>query len=513
MKIEADRIVLPYIVPAEKIGLPTKGATIHTCKMLHSGEAQPQKIAQSMGIKCPVDMYLLEGRIHPVDPEAEDINFEACMPVQWNGKLIQAGGSGLDGFVWPCTIPLSGQDPAHGPLEQGYAIFSSDGGHSINQDDPSDVRWAENRESLENFGCLQLKKTRDTVVCLTNVLYGQLPEKIYFYGGSNGGRECMKAIQNFPEDYDGAICFYPVLYFILKILADCRIAGAIEDRGSAGYISKEVCDQIKSIAVELCDGLDGVQDGIVSNLEAAAGRRSEVSEKIRKILTKEQFEVLQIIGEAMTVPFPLGYGPVSLPGYQIYEGTTLELHFGSPDGTRRSYSAAAGGGFINYALGFSEHFDAAHFCPEDRKEELQALSHLLDAYDPDLDRFFGHGGKLLLVQGSADPLVTVYGTNQYYERLVERYGDEMLTSVMRYYVVPGFGHGPGGSFTFTADMIGALDDWVVEGTAPEALIGTDQNPETAGRTRPLCEYPCYPHYMGGDVDKADSYIKLAEYCC
>ena len=33
--------------------------------------------------------------------------------------------------------------------------------------------------------------------------------KAYFAGGSTGGREAMQAIQRWPEDWDGAIAWYP----------------------------------------------------------------------------------------------------------------------------------------------------------------------------------------------------------------------------------------------------------------------------------------------------------------
>lgn len=498
----------PLKIKAEKIALPTSGVTIDTCTLLHTGDAGTSTISQRFQLYVDTDMYSIEGRIHPVDHEAQDIHFELGIPLKWNGKLIQAGGGGLDGYVIPSIFPMTGQDPEKSALKQGYAVVGSDGGHSMEEGNPWGCRWALNKEMLMNFASEQLKKTKDAASILLEMVMGKQPDKVYFYGGSNGGRECMKAIQNYPDDYDGAICFFPVLYWVLKILADCRIADALEDYGDKGIINAKLQEKIKQIALEVCDNLDGASDGLVSNLCEAAKKSVVVEEKIKKLLTKEQFEILRKIGDDMSVPFPLGYGEVTLPGYQIYEGTPINLHLTSTPEKRESGPAAGGDEFLKYAVVGEENYDVRHFEPENWKTELQNVSKLLDAYSTNLDRFFEKGGKLLMVQGTADPLVCVYGTNQYYERLIERYGKEKLDQSMRYYVVPGFGHGPGGDFLLSTDMIGALDQWVVNEISPKDMIAVDLNESTRGRTRPLCEYPSFPHYTGqGDINEADSFVK------
>ena len=57
-----------------------------------------------------------------------------------------------------------------------------------------------------------------------------------------------------------------------------------------------------------------------------------------------------------------------------------------------------------------------------------------------------------------------------------------------------------------ADLLDSLDNWVINGKAPNNMIAMDQNPKTAGRTRPLCEYPAWPKYKGsGDINSAQNY--------
>jgi feruloyl esterase len=56
------------------------------------------------------------------------------------------------------------------------------------------------------------------------------------------------------------------------------------------------------------------------------------------------------------------------------------------------------------------------------------------------------------------------------------------------------------------DELGALDEWVSNGVAPETLLGSDIAPATNGRTRPICRYPGYPRYLGkGSINLAANF--------
>jgi hypothetical protein len=80
-----------------------------------------------------------------------------------------------------------------------------------------------------------------------------------------------------------------------------------------------------------------------------------------------------------------------------------------------------------------------------------------------------------------------------------------VDSFMRLYMVPGYQHG-NGVFIPSVDLIGALDDWVSHGNAPDTLVTTDIAQDTNGRTRPLCRYPAYPRYRGkGNLNRASNY--------
>jgi feruloyl esterase len=149
-------------------------------------------------------------------------------------------------------------------------------------------------------------------------------------------------------------------------------------------------------------------------------------------------------------------------------------------------------------------FDTLTFAAKDHATKLQAVSRLVDASSDDLRAFRRRGGKLLMLHGTLDMAVTPHNTHAYWRRLQRRFGSG-LRDFARYYVVPGYGHGSG-VFTVGWDSLGALDAWVERGEAPREPVATDLARTTAGRTRPLCDYPAWPRYRGaGDPDRAASF--------
>jgi len=131
----------------------------------------------------------------------------------------------------------------------------------------------------------------------------------------------------------------------------------------------------------------------------------------------------------------------------------------------------------------------------------------MDATSTNIEPFVARGGKWLLVHGTSDPLITFQGSVDYYNALLLKLGRPQVDAFLRFYQVPGYGHGTG-HFNATGGIpvLDALEGWVEQGKAPEELVATDANPATAGRTRPLCIYPSWPKYNGsGDLNAAGSY--------
>jgi feruloyl esterase len=139
-------------------------------------------------------------------------------------------------------------------------------------------------------------------------------------------------------------------------------------------------------------------------------------------------------------------------------------------------------------------------------DRMVELGGLLDMPKTDLSAFRAHGGKILLIHGLSDQLLPAKATEEYYEAVVAAMGPENVSAFLKFYEIPGTAHsGFGIAFSPTWDVLGALDSWVVEGKAPVSPMVTDTY-GIPGRTRPLCEYPSWPKYLGkGNVNDAASF--------
>ena len=129
----------------------------------------------------------------------------------------------------------------------------------------------------------------------------------------------------------------------------------------------------------------------------------------------------------------------------------------------------------------------------------------VEAVDPDLRKFQKSGGKLLMYQGWADPVVPGGDTVNYYEEVLRSTG-QTATSSVRLFMVPGMGHCNGGPGASNFDALKALDDWVTGIQVPDRIIASHM---TAGKptfTRPLCPYPQSARWDGkDDPTQASSY--------
>ena len=453
--------------------------------------------------------YRIHGRIFSVDPAASDIHFQVNLPVHWNGKMLQYGGGGFNGAVISGEYQLKWQrmcDPT--PLEQGYATFGSDSGHTGTV---MDCSFALVEEELQNFAHQSLKKVLDAAVQIVFAAYGEKPEKVYFAGGSNGGREALKAVQRYPDSYDGAVCMFPAVYMVPLMLANDDFYRRISRNENAGWIDPETYEKVTAAVMRTCDCLDGLQDGIVSDLAGAGNHADEIWESVSDFLTAAQLKELKKTMQPYPLPYEHADGIKEVPVRSIFTGAplisrTINLYGPTPGG-RDGYERERCENAVRYLIAQDETYDTDSFRPEDWKERIREVSALIDASDTDLDAYFAKGGKLILMHGTADQLITVKSSIDYYERLLMRYGKRDLEQNMRFYLVPGYGHSKGGPFQMGADMMKILDDWVCGGKAPDEIIMHDENMETYGRIRPLYPYPDYAGFAGGDPDLASVYIR------
>lgn len=515
------------VIPASQIGLPTAGAKVTTASTI-AGNAEGH-----VPPHC-----LVAGEISPVDKDAPNIEFNVALPTEWNGKAFMLGGGGFNGFIPEVASRLTTGEASPSPLERGYAVFSSDSGHK-SRTPPFilDSEFALNEEAYLNYMGDALKKTRDVASAVIRKAFGSTPAKSYFIGGSNGGREALVVAGRWPDDWDGIVASYPARNGMVMAMQGLRVSQLLATPG--GFISPEKRSLVYKAALETCDGIDGAEDGIISNVkgchalfdpaEAMSGgaplRCPNGADGLANCLSDTELTVLRKIDAPTPLPFKLPTGDTHLLGFNVYTSDTgrppnsqmqaavTMMAFGLKppasqfeDGMSFFYQIA--NKIIRYMVVQDPDFDPFSFDianPGPYANRLRKLSEI-DARDLDLARFAGKGGKLIILQGTDDMEVNARLTEAYYLQLRDSLGDEVADHMIRYYEVPGFGHGRSTIFRPVWDPVTAIEAWVEDGKDPaNDLVGTDMAGKP-GRTRPLCQYPLWPKYEKGDVDAASSFV-------
>ena len=516
-------------IPASAIGLPTTGASLtYGLTVAPSGSG-----AAAVPEHCEV-----YGTIKPVDPSAPSIAFKVALPTVWNRKAILMGGGGFNG-----AIPNVKGNVANGaadqplPLARGYATFASDSGHQAVLLGAAEGYWALNDEAVQNFIGDALKKTRDVAVEVMKARYGQAPMRSYVIGGSTGGREALTSIQRWPADWDGAVAWYPAWNDMMALVSGVRVTRALAKPGA--YIPGSKRALIQNAALERCDALDGVKDGLISNQARCNQVFDPMTAKVAgkplrcpggldtgdTCLSNPQILALRAMNAPTRLRYAVASGETGYPGFNVWGSdlgittrssstqTTvnqLALNLTAP-ATVMSPTAPFISYFVDQAFKYmvtrDATFDTVGFDPEAPGpwvERISALSKGLDT-STDLSGFKARGGKLLMAHGHSDVLVSTRATADYYQRLQKQYGVAATHAFVRYHEIAGFGHAVSSDFNATWDALAALDAWVEQGVAPDKQITTD-TVGVPGRTRPLCDHPLWPKYRGvGDVNAAASF--------
>jgi feruloyl esterase len=290
-------------------------------------------------------------------------------------------------------------------------------------------------------------------------------------------------------------------------------------------------------AMTICDELDGVADGIISNQTACNAifnpnvvRCPGGADTGDTCLSDAQIAALNIYNTPANFNFVMASGLQSFPGSNVWGadlgmtqadagGYVLQpfvifLTLGTvqpalPATRSMPYLSPFMDQFMKYAVvrDATGTFDTLSIDPENPGPYADRISELSKELDTstDISAFVARGGKLLLAHGLQDVLVSTRASEMYWELLQAQFGLAHVDTFARFYEVPGAGHAFGSAFTPGWDSLTALENWVEEGIAPENQIATDTAVH-AGRTRPLCEYPTWPKYKGsGDPNLASSF--------
>jgi feruloyl esterase len=517
---------LAAAIAPDRIGLSSGGATITSATLVAASalavaERGPTPAA-TITPAAPQHCRVL-GSIAPLDSKAPLIQFQVNLPTAWNGRSVQYGGGGFNGVLIPGTglLPAAPYDkPA--PLAQGFVTVGTDSGHQNQPGQPPQV-FALNDEALVNFAHASYRKVRDVSVVLMQRAYGRAPDKLFFVGSSEGGREGLVMAQRYPDAFDGIFSRVPVLHW--TGLQHAGLRDGIASMGE-GWIRPPQVKLVHDAVLQACDAADGLADGLVSD-PLGCRKRFDVN-SLRcagtagdTCLTEPQIKAVQALHSAYRFDFDLANGLREYPG-RGPSGEDLPS-FGPTGGWRAWWTGAAppalppvpangiawfyGGGAIQYFYAQDPAADLLRYEPARYRARIEQVSALMDATNPDLTAFQSRGGKLVMLENLADYAQSPYAGIGYFEAVQTRLGLDRTDSFMRLYTAPGVDHvGTGGPAN--VDMLAVLADWVDKGQAPGSLQLAEQNakpPFATLRARPLCRWPEVPRYQGGDAAQAASF--------
>src|SRR3546814_14907978 len=99
-------------------------------------------------------------------------------------------------------------------------------------------------------------------------------------------------------------------------------------------------------------------------------------------------------------------------------------------------------------------------------KRLHELSEL-ESSDLNLSAFAKRGGKILILHGTDDLVVSPIATRDYYTQLQSKLGKRATKDMIRYYEVRGYAHTTSSTFNVRWDPWSALEDWAEPGIDPE----------------------------------------------
>ena len=467
------------------------------------------------------------------------INFEVWIPTDssFNGKYEQLGCGGFCG-----SISYSGLANA---IRRGYAAAATDDG---SQAGGLGTFALGHPEKIVDFGYRALKETTDKSKAIIAALTRKGPQRSYFNGCSDGGREALMEAQRYPDDFDGIIVGSPANFWThLLVAADWTEQAILDD--PASYIPPSLLPVLSKAALAHCGGQDGgVKTDIFLNdprdchfdpatVQCAPGQdpttclsAAQVS-AVRKIYSGPRNPET---GELIYPGLEPGSesNPANWPAWITGLSRAADLSNSLTQGAALA-DFFANGFFADFVFQ-DPNFDlrTLNFTTDVTLTD-EDLAAILNSTDPDLRPLRAHGAKIIHYVGWADAAIAPANSVNYYNSVraeLARAGShdrasnrwKEIQEFYRLFMVPGMAHCGGGDgpnafgngvngpvIDADHDLVKALEHWVEDGVAPDKIIAThyvNNNPASGMQfQRPLCPFPQVARYTVGDPTNADNF--------
>ncbi|GLA55566.1 hypothetical protein AnigIFM63604_002355 [Aspergillus niger] len=426
-------------------------------------------------------------------------------PANWNGRLQATGGGG-----WAAGRFVLSEFFMGGAIGEGFATTTTDAG--LGKDttgprewaltSPGNVDWV----AVENFGSRAFSDQAIIGKSLINSFYGRAPEYSYWSGCSQGGRQGMMIAERYPTAYDGIAASAPAQSFT-KFTSSLYYPLLMRIWHNVNPLVCEL-DFLTSEAIKYCDPLDGVVDGLISNMTACdynpytAVNKTFTCDSLNRTIALSQGAAL--IAEAAWS------GAHTTDGHQLWfgynPGSDIGSTFGAQPETNISSLATTKDEWFNLFVAKNISFNTMGLSHEEYQEFFNLITSeygsAWNADDANLQAFKKNGGKLLTYHGMADPSIPTKGTEYLYNKARALFPD--VQDFWRFFESPGLGHCAGGLGGQPTTVMKALQRWVENGTAPDTLPVEYPSLGTALH-RNLCPYPSQIEYIGGNISLAESF--------
>jgi feruloyl esterase len=399
---------------------------------------------------------------------------------------------------------------------RGYAVASTDAGHQGG--DTRNASFGLDQQARLDYAQNAVPAVTQEARALLTALRGAAPQRSYFMGCSNGGRQGMLAAQRTPLLFDGVVAGNPGFRLSRAAVAqawDTQAFSRAAPRDAEGRTILSAAlspDDLKLVADRVlasCDAADGLADGQVNAMRAcrfAPATLRCTGAKTPQCLAPAQVTALQQVfagardaaGRAIYSGWPWDPGLAS-PGWRAWK---LGSAPGAQPNALNATLAASSLGYY-FLTPPRPALDLLRFDFDRDTAATAQTAAVNDATGTQLSSLAARGAKLLVFQGNADPVFSAADLTAYWDELArDNGGAEPLGGFARLFLVPGMNHCGGGPATDDFDPLAALEAWVEHGQAPARLVA--RGAAFPGRSRPLCPYPQEAHFTGGDPQDSDS---------
>jgi hypothetical protein len=456
---------------------------------------------------CQVQVYLSHTGAN------DRVLVEAWLPLtkdDWNGRFLATGGAGF----------ITGMFGAHlgEAVLDGWAAVSTDGGHDANMTSVPDATWFFKEDQSLDWSLLYNFASRSAVEqivvgkSITKQYFGEKPHHSYWNGCSTGGRQGYAIAQKHPHLLDGILATAPAISFVDLCTSDFWPQLMMEQTQT--FLSNCELEYFRWKAVEACDMLDGVADGIIEDPGVCDFREADL---VGDTIHCDGTDV-EITEAAAKLVSMIRQGPKASHGEPIWHGlepgvrlTAVANISVSEDGTRSQNPFSISKSWLSHVLlrgsipNISK-LDVVSYLSLWAKTGAE-LGGLLNTDNPDLSTLQASGAKLLTWHGMGDEVIPFQNTVSYRKKVEAIMGGaHVVDEFYRVFLAPGVEHCGGGMGAIPKQPLAALVAWVEEDQAPEILESEAVNTQGDLVTRDLCAWPGKSKYMAiGDANRASSW--------